>query len=237
MAIIINGKQLTAEQVIRAARFDEEVEISQEARAAVKKARDYVDKKLEQGAIIYGLTTGFGKFSDTFISKEEAADLQRNLIISHTCAMGAPLPRQTVRAIMLLRCNALARGNSGIRPSTLDTLLEMLNKGVHPQIPEKGSLGASGDLAPLAHMVLTLIGEGKAEYQGNVMESRKAMELAGIQPVQLAAKEGLALINGTQVMTAIGLNVLWDAMDLVKTADIAAAMASHSTFRPMAVIT
>lgn len=228
MAIIINGKQLTAEQVIRAARFDEEVEISQEARAAVKKARDYVDKKLEQGAIIYGLTTGFGKFSDTFISKEEAADLQRNLIISHTCAMGAPLPRQTVRAIMLLRCNALARGNSGIRPSTLDTLLEMLNKGVHPQIPEKGSLGASGDLAPLAHMVLTLIGEGKAEYQGNVMESRKAMELAGIQPVQLAAKEGLALINGTQVMTAIGLNVLWDAMDLVKTADIAAAMTAEA---------
>lgn len=228
MAIIINGKQLTAEQVIRAARFDEEVEISQEARAAVKKARHYVDKKLEQGAIIYGLTTGFGKFSDTFISKEEAADLQRNLIISHTCAMGAPLPRQTVRAIMLLRCNALARGNSGIRPSTLDTLLEMLNKGVHPQIPEKGSLGASGDLAPLAHMVLTLIGEGKAEYQGNVMESRKAMELAGIQPVQLAAKEGLALINGTQVMTAIGLNVLWDAMDLVKTADIAAAMTAEA---------
>lgn len=228
MAIIINGQSLTVEEVIRVARFHEQAELSQEAQAAVKKARDYVDRKLEEGAIIYGLTTGFGKFSDTFISREEAADLQRNLIVSHTCAMGEPLPRQVVRAIMLLRCNALARGNSGIRPSTLNTLLAMLNKGVHPQIPEKGSLGASGDLAPLAHMVLTLIGEGEAEYQGRVMPGREAMELAGIQPVELAAKEGLALINGTQVMTAIGLNVLWDAMDLAKTADIASAMTAEA---------
>ena len=228
MAIIINGQKLTVEEVILVARRDEQVEISTEAKAAVKKARDYVDKKLEEGAIIYGLTTGFGKFSDTFISKEETADLQRNLIISHTCAMGDPLPRQVVRAIMLLRCNALSRGNSGIRPETLNTLLAMLNKGVHPQIPEKGSLGASGDLAPLAHMVLTLIGEGEAEYQGKVMSSRKAMAEAGIEPVRLAAKEGLALINGTQVMTAIGVNVLWDAVNLAKTADIAAAMTAEA---------
>ena len=228
MAIIINGQKLTVEEVILVARRDEQVEISTEAKAAVKKARDYVDKKLEEGSIIYGLTTGFGKFSDTFISKEETADLQRNLIISHTCAMGDPLPRQIVRAIMLLRCNALSRGNSGIRPETLNTLLAMLNKGVHPQIPEKGSLGASGDLAPLAHMVLTLIGEGEAEYQGKVMSSRKAMAEAGIEPVRLAAKEGLALINGTQVMTAIGVNVLWDAVNLAKTADIAAAMTAEA---------
>lgn len=228
MAIIINGQELTVEQVILVARRDEQVEISSDAKAAVKKARDYVDKKLEEGAVIYGLTTGFGKFSDTFISKEETADLQRNLIISHTCAMGDPLPRQVVRAIMLLRCNALSRGNSGIRPKTLNTLLAMLNKGVHPQIPEKGSLGASGDLAPLSHMVLTLIGEGEAEYQGKVMSSKKALAEAGIEPVQLAAKEGLALINGTQVMTAIGVNVLWDAMNLAKTADIAAAMTAEA---------
>lgn len=228
MAIIINGQKLTVEEVILVARRDEQVEISTEAKAAVKKARDYVDKKLEEGAVIYGLTTGFGKFSDTFISKEETADLQRNLIISHTCAMGDPLPRQVVRAIMLLRCNALSRGNSGIRPETLNTLLAMLNKGVHPQIPEKGSLGASGDLAPLAHMVLTLIGEGEAEYQGKVMSSRTAMAEAGIEPVRLAAKEGLALINGTQVMTAIGVNVLWDAVNLTKTADIAAAMTAEA---------
>ncbi len=228
MSITINGRDLTVEQVIRVARFGEEVVIAEEAKAAVKKARDYVDRKLAEGAVIYGLTTGFGKFSDTFIDKDETAALQRNLIISHTCAMGKPLPTEVVRAAMLLRCNALSRGNSGIRPSTLDTLLTMLNKGVHPLIPEKGSLGASGDLAPLAHMVLTMIGEGEAEYKGEVMPGKKAMEKAGIPTVELAAKEGLALINGTQIMTAVGINVLWDAMNLQKVADIATAMTAEA---------
>ena len=142
--------------------------------------------------------------------------------------MGNPLPVHVVRAIMLLRCNALSRGNSGIRPGTLNTLLEMLNKGVHPQIPEKGSLGASGDLAPLSHMVLTMIGEGEAEYQGKVMPAKEAMSKAGIPTIDLAAKEGLALINGTQVMTAIGINALYDTMNLAKTADIAAAMTAEA---------
>lgn len=224
MPITINGQKLTVQEVIRVARDGEQVVMTEESKAAVQKARDYVDQKLSEGAVIYGLTTGFGKFSDTFISGDETVDLQRNLIISHTCAMGTPLPRQVVRAVMLLRCNALSRGNSGIRLNTLSTLLEMLNKGVHPQIPEKGSLGASGDLAPLSHMVLTLIGEGDAEYKGEVMAGAEAMKKAGIPVVELAAKEGLALINGTQVMTAIGVNVLWDAMDLAKTADITAAM-------------
>ena len=228
MAIMINGRDLTVEQVIRVCRFGEKVEITEDAHKAVKKARDYVDKKLDEGAIIYGLTTGFGKFSDTFVSADETADLQRNLIISHTCAMGNPLPVHVVRAIMLLRCNALSRGNSGIRPGTLNTLLEMLNKGVHPQIPEKGSLGASGDLAPLSHMVLTMIGEGEAEYQGKVMPAKEAMSKAGIPTIDLAAKEGLALINGTQVMTAIGINALYDTMNLAKTADIAAAMTAEA---------
>lgn len=228
MSIIINGMNLTVEEVIRVARFDEEVIIAPEAQEAVKKARDYVDKKLAEGAVIYGLTTGFGKFSDTFISNDETADLQRNLIISHTCALGEGLPREAVRAAMLLRCNALSRGNSGIRPSTLNTLLEMLNKGVHPFIPEKGSLGASGDLAPLSHMVLTMIGEGDAEYKGKIMPGAKAMKKAGIPTVELAAKEGLALINGTQIMTAIGINVLWDAMNLVKVADIAASLTAEA---------
>lgn len=228
MAIIINGMNLTVEEVIRVARDGEEVSISPEAQAAVKKARDYVDKKLAENAVIYGLTTGFGKFSDTYISSEQTADLQRNLIISHTCAMGQGLPTQVVRAAMLLRCNALSRGHSGIRPETLNTLLSMLNKGVHPIIPEKGSLGASGDLAPLSHMVLTMIGEGTAEYKGEILPSKEAMAKAGIDLVQLAAKEGLALINGTQIMTAIGINVLWDAMDLAKTADIVAAMTAEA---------
>lgn len=228
MGVMINGRDLTLEEVILVARQGQTVQIAPEAQKAVKKARDYVDKKLEEGTIIYGLTTGFGKFSDTFISADETAELQRNLIISHTCAMGAPLPREVVRGIMLLRCNALSRGNSGIRPTTLNTLVEMINKGVHPQIPEKGSLGASGDLAPLSHMVLTLIGEGEAEYKGQVMPGKEAMKKAGIPIVQLAAKEGLALINGTQVMTAIGAITLWDAINLSKTADIAAALTAEA---------
>lgn len=228
MSVIIDGRSLTIEEVVRVARFGEMVEISPASQAAVKKARDYVEKKLSEGTIIYGLTTGFGKFSDTFISKEETADLQRNLIISHACAMGAPLPTEVVRGIILLRCNALARGNSGIRPETLNALLDMLNKGVHPIIPEKGSLGASGDLAPLSHMVLTLIGEGTAEFQGEILSGKEAMEKAGIPIVELAAKEGLALINGTQVMTSIGTLVLWDAMNLAKVADIATAMTAEA---------
>ncbi len=228
MAIMINGKTLTVEEVIMVCKYGEQVGITEDAQRAVKKARDYVEWKLDEGAVIYGLTTGFGKFSDTFVSREETAELQRNLIISHTCAMGEPLPKHVVRAIMLLRCNALARGNSGIRPSTLKTLMDMLNKGVHPQIPEKGSLGASGDLAPLSHMVLTMIGEGEAEYQGTVMPAKMAMKKAGISTIELAAKEGLALINGTQVMTAIGINALYDAINLAKTADIAAAMTAEA---------
>ncbi len=228
MSIIIDGKSLTVEDTMKVAKYGEMVEVSDDALAAVKKARAFVDKKLAEGAVVYGLTTGFGKFSDTFISKDETADLQRNLILSHSCAMGDPLPREVVRAAILLRCNALARGNSGIRPETLNTLIEMLNKGVHPVIPEKGSLGASGDLAPLSHIVLVMIGEGKAEYNGRILTGADAMKEAGIKPVVLAAKEGLALINGTQIMTAIGVNVLWEALILIKAADIATALTGEA---------
>jgi len=228
MSIIIDGKSLTVEQTIEVSRDKKKVIVSDEALKSVKRARDFVDRKLAEGAVIYGLTTGFGKFSDTFISKDETADLQRNLILSHSCAMGDPLPTEVVRAAMLLRCNALSRGNSGIRPETLNTLVEMLNKGVHPVIPQKGSLGASGDLAPLSHIVLVMIGEGEAEYNGEILTGESAMKKAGITPVTLAAKEGLALINGTQIMTAIGVNVLWDAITLMKAADIATAMTGEA---------
>lgn len=229
MAIKIDGLSLTIDDVVRVARCGVKVELTAEAKRRVEYCRAYVDKKLSEGAVIYGLTTGFGKFSDTLISAEDTAALQRNLIISHACAMGEPLPTEVVRGIMLLRCNALSRGNSGIRPGTLQTLLDMLNAGVHPIIPEKGSLGASGDLAPLAHMVLTMLGEGKAEYRGEVMHSRDAMKKAGIATVELAAKEGLALINGTQVMTSIGTLVVHDAINLAKTADLAAAMTAEAS--------
>jgi histidine ammonia-lyase len=228
MTISINGSRLTIEEAIQVARNKEEVVLDPQALVAVKRARDFVDKKLKEGAVIYGLTTGFGKFADTLISSEETADLQRNLILSHACGMGNPLPVEVVRTAMLLRCNALVKGNSGIRPHTIETLLEMLNKGVHPIIPEKGSLGASGDLAPLSHMVLVLMGQGKAEYQGKLMSGEEAMKKAGITPVVLAAKEGLALINGTQIMTAIGLNVLWDSVSLMKIADLTAALTGEA---------
>ncbi len=228
MAVVINGRDLTVEEVIRVCRQDVKVEIAPEAQKAVQKARDYIEKKLEEGAVIYGLTTGFGKFSNVLISREETADLQKNLIMSHTCTMGEPYPRQYVRAAMLLRCNALSRGNSGIRLSTIQTLVDMLNAGIHPVIPRKGSLGASGDLAPLSHIALGLIGMGKVEYKGEIVEAKTAMAEAGIEPVVLAAKEGLALNNGTQMMTAVGVNVLWDAMQLLKVADIATAMTAEA---------
>ena len=222
--IYINGHDLTIEQVIAVSRQGETVAIAPEAAEKIRAARAYVDRKLADKAVVYGLTTGFGKFSTVFVPEEETAQLQRNLIISHACGMGEPLDTRVVRAAMLLRLNALARGNSGIRLSTMETLLQMLNRGVHPIIPEKGSLGASGDLAPLSHMVLVMLGEGEAEYQGRVMPGREAMAAAGIDTIQLAAKEGLALINGTQIMTAIACQAVYDARDLAKTADIAAAM-------------
>ena len=228
MAVVINGRDLTVEEVIRVCRQNEKVEIAPEAKKAVQKARDYIEKKLEDGAVIYGLTTGFGKFSNVLISKEETAELQKNLIMSHTCTMGEPYPRQYVRAAMLLRCNALSRGNSGLRLSTVQTLIDMLNAGIHPVIPRKGSLGASGDLAPLSHIALGLIGMGKVEYKGKIVDAKEAMSEAGIVPVELAAKEGLALNNGTQMMTAVGVNVLWDAMQLLKVADIATAMTAEA---------
>lgn len=228
MAVIINGRDLTVEEVIRVCRGYEKVEIAPEAKEAVIKARNYIEKKLEEGAVIYGLTTGFGKFANVVISREEAEQLQKNLIISHTCAMGEPYETKYVRAAMLLRCNALSRGNSGIRLETIQTMIAMLNAGIHPVIPEKGSLGASGDLAPLSHIALALIGLGEVEYKGQIVPAAEAMAKEGILPVVLAAKEGLALNNGTQMMTAVGVNVLWDAMHLMKTADIATAMTAEA---------
>ena len=226
--VTINGMSLTVEQVAAVARNFEPVQISEDAKQKINKARAYVETKLDEKAVVYGLTTGFGKFSDKYISIEDTAQLQRNLIISHSCGMGDPLPTEAVRAAMLLRCNALCRGNSGIRLSTIETLLAMLNAGVHPIVPEKGSLGASGDLAPLSHMVLVMIGEGRAEYKGELMSGKEAMEKAGIPTVELAAKEGLALINGTQIMTAIGCLAVYDAVQLTKTADIACALTAEA---------
>ncbi len=222
--IEIDGRSLDLDQFIEVTRHNKEIRLTEEAKEKVNKSREYVDMLVEEERVVYGITTGFGKFSDVTIKEEDTKALQRNLIISHACGIGQPFDEEIVRGIMLLRINALSNGNSGIRMITLETLVNMLNKGVHPIIPEKGSLGASGDLAPLAHMVLTMIGEGEAIYKGERMTSREAMEKAGIEVIELTSKEGLALINGTQAMTSVGAHTIYDAINLSKTADIAVAL-------------
>ncbi|MDD4833969.1 MAG: histidine ammonia-lyase [Lutispora sp.] len=222
--VLIDGEHLTIMDVVNVARNGYLVDLSEEAIFKIKKSREYVDNLVEKEVVVYGITTGFGKFSDTYISKEDTKALQRNLIVSHACSMGNPLSEETVRGVMILRANALAKGNSGIRLETVNTLLEMLNKRVHPIIPEKGSLGASGDLAPLANMVLVMLGEGEAIYKGERMSGKEAMKKAGIDTVELTSKEGLALINGTPVMTAIGALAVYDSLNIIKTADIIASM-------------
>jgi len=219
--IIIDGNSLTLDDLVNVARYNFPVEISKEALEKVKISRQIVDDIVDAGQISYGITTGFGKFSDVAISKDECRQLQTNLIMSHSCGVGNPLSEEIVRAMMLLRANALSKGYSGARCETLEVLTSMINKGVHPIVPEKGSLGSSGDLAPLSHMVLTMLGLGEAIYKGKRMESKDAMEKAGIKPLEyLGAKEGLALINGTQCMTAVGAITIHDALNLMKTADI-----------------
>lgn len=227
--IIIDGRDLTIEDVVNVSRNGYKVELSDDVINKVKLSRKLVDKFVDEQKVVYGITTGFGKFSDVVISKEETHTLQRNLIISHACGVGEPLEEDIVRAIMLLRINNLSQGYSGVRVETLNTLVGMLNNDVHPIIPEKGSLGASGDLAPLAHMVLTMIGEGEAIYNGKRMTSKEAMNLAGVDILpELSSKEGLALINGTQVMTAIGALTTYDAMNLLKLADVALSLTMES---------
>jgi histidine ammonia-lyase len=224
MKVLINGENLTLEGVVAVACEDAEVEIPKEAKEKVGKSRRLLEQAVKEKRIVYGVTTGFGALATVFIPPTKAKKLQANLIRSHSSGVGEPLGRNATRALMLLRANTLAKGNSGIRLQTLETLIQMINKGVHPVIPEKGSVGASGDLAPLAHMVLVMIGEGEAELQGEIMSGKRAMEKARITPVELDSKEGLALINGTQLMTAIGTLALYDSERLIKTAEIAASM-------------
>ena len=228
MAVIINGRDLTIDEVIRVCRHNEKVEIAEDAKEAINKARAYVEKKVAEKAVVYGLTTGFGKFANVSISTEQTAQLQKNLIMSHTCALGNNYETKYVRAAMLLRANSLSHGNSGIRLSTVQTLVDMLNAGIHPLVPEKGSVGASGDLAPLSCIALGLIGMGKVEYKGEIVDAKVAFDAEGLTPVELASKEGLALNNGTQMLTAVGLNTLYDAMNLMKIADIAGAMTGEA---------
>ena len=222
--IIVDGNCLTLEQVIAVSRGKAAVSLSKESEQQVEKARMVIQQAVEEKKVVYGVTTGFGALSGVTISKEQIRQLQINILLSHAAGVGNAFDEETVRAIMLLRINSLAKGYSGIRLTTLKTFLEMLNKGVHPIIPEKGSVGASGDLAPLAHLSLVMIGEGKAFFQGDLLDGKEAMERANIALAHLEEGEGLALINGTQVMTAIGALTVYDSINLLKTADIAAGM-------------
>ena len=203
----INGEDLTIEQVVTVAcgpAGSPRVELAPDAVEKVRRCQEAVSGLVSRGEIAYGITTGFGAFKDCLISSDQVEQLQRNIIMSHAVGVGAPFARAVVRAAMLIRANTLAKGFSGIRVETLTVLLGMLNAGVHPVVPCQGSLGASGDLAPLAHIALVLIGEGEAEYGHEVLRGAEAMARAGLEPVQLAAKEGLALTNGTAVMCALG---------------------------------
>jgi histidine ammonia-lyase len=199
-------------------------EIEPGARRRVAEAAEYIARQAQIGRPVYGVTTGFGANRDTPISPSDAEELQYNLIISHACGVGEPFSEEVVRAILLFRVNALAYGYSGIRDTTLDVLLGMLNRGVLPVIPEFGSLGASGDLCPLAHMSLPLIGLGEAIYQGERLPGAEAMERAGLKTLQLTFKEGLALLNGTQVMTALGMVAVRRFRRLLNVADGVAAL-------------
>ncbi|MBD0327646.1 MAG: histidine ammonia-lyase, partial [Pyrinomonadaceae bacterium] len=222
--IYLDGQSLTLREIAKVAEGKERVSLAPAARLRMEASRGVIERIIAEGRTVYGVNTGFGKLSDYRIPPAELQTLQLNLVRSHACGIGVPLSEAETRAMLLLRANVLARGLSGARPLVAETLVSMLERGVHPVIPEKGSVGASGDLAPLAHLALTVIGEGEAFYQGRRMANAEALTRAGIAPLQLAAKEGLALLNGTQAMTAVGALALARATRLTQTADVAGAM-------------
>ena len=222
--VILTGEDLSLYDIHIVCCHDVPVALSEEAKERILTSRKTVDDLVAEGKTVYGITTGFGKFSDVCISQDECKLLQKNLIITHAVGAGEPFSREVSRGIMLLRVNNLAKGYSGARLEVVQTLVEMLNRGVTPVIPQKGSLGASGDLAPLSHMVLPMLGLGEAQYQGMRLPGAEAMALAGIPTVELVAKEGLALINGTQAMTSTGCLTLFDSLELMEMANIAAAL-------------
>src|SRR5499433_3591999 len=219
----IDGFSLTLEATLAVAQGTE-VALSSRARPRINAARRVVEDIIAGGHTVYGINTGFGALSDVTIPAEELRQLQLNLVRSHSCGVGDPLPEPAVRAMMLQRANVLARGHSGCREVVIETLIRMLNAGVHPVIPSRGSVGASGDLAPLAHLALVAIGEGESTRGGKQMAGGAALAAAGIEPLTLEAKEGLALLNGTQAMTAVGGLALLAAEGLVNAADVAGIM-------------
>ena len=220
----LDGQRLSLAQVVAVARGEETVTLSAASRTRVEKSRQIVEQIVSEGRVVYGVNTGFGKLSDVRIEPSELRALQLNLVRSHSCGLGAPLSEDEARAMLLLRANVLALGYSGCRAVLIEKLLAMLDRGVTPVIPEKGSVGASGDLAPLAHLALTVIGEGEAFYRGARIPGAEALRRAEIEPLQLEVKEGIALLNGTQAMAAVGGLALNRAERVARLADVAGAM-------------
>src|SRR5215469_16918591 len=224
MPILLTGSDLKFEQLYAVALHHEKVSLSPQSIARMQASRSVVDRLVSANETAYGINTGFGKLASVRISPEQVRQLQVNLVRSHACGVGTPLSEPETRAMMLLRANALAKGLSGVRPVVVETLCAMLNAGVHPVVPSQGSVGASGDLAPLAHLAHVVIGEGEAYLKGEKLPGGVAMQRAGISPVALEAKEGLSLLNGTQGMLALLSLALLEADTLADTADVAAAL-------------
>ncbi|HAC07465.1 MAG TPA: histidine ammonia-lyase [Gemmatimonadetes bacterium] len=223
--VILDGRSLSLEDVRQVALGPEtEVGLSEEAVARMADSRALIERLVSSGEPVYGVTTGFGRLADVTIPPDDRTTLQHNLVRSHASGMGDAMDREAVRALMVLRANALARGHSGCRVVLVERLLELLNSGIHPRVPEFGSVGASGDLAPLAHVALALIGEGPAEKDGTESPVQGLLADAGIEPVTLGSKEGLALINGTQATTGLGILALLAAERALETAEVAGAM-------------
>ena len=222
--VTLDGLSLTLDQVVDVARRMVTVEIAEGSIQAISRSRQTLEELAREGRIVYGVTTGFGALSNTRISLDQQADLQKNLLRSHACGVGKPLTTEEVRAIMLLRLSTLTKGLSGVRPAVALMIQNFLNHQIHPIIPSKGSVGASGDLAPLSHMALALMGEGDVEFHGKIKPASTVLNELGLSPVSLTMKEGLAMNNGTQMSTAVAALVVYDAQRLLKIADIATAI-------------
>src|SRR5512143_773966 len=224
MTITLNGSSLTIEKLVAIARDNEKVELAPEALERIKVCRAMLEEKLANKEVMYGTNTGIGEFSETMLSDEQVKEFQKYLIYNHAAGIGEPAPIEYVRAALAGRINVHAHGNSGCRPEITLTLVEMLNKGVTPVVCQKGSVGACGDLAPMAQMALLLMGEGEAYYQGERLPGRKAMERAGIAIPDLQARDGLATINGSNLLTAMSALHVYDMNRWLKQAEIACAM-------------
>ena len=222
--IVLDGKGLSINDIVRVARHGAKVALSDAARARIRHCRAFVDERIAQRAVMYGISTGIGELSEVILSPDQTRDFQRYLVYSHSAGCGTPLPQEVVRAAMCSRINVLAHGHSGPRLLIVETLMEMLNKGVTPVVYDKGSVGACGDLSPMSQMALVLLGEGEAYFEGRRLPGAEAMKAAGVPVVQFEARDGLAIINGSNMTAGYGAIELFDTDRYLKSSEIAAAL-------------